>query len=70
MELIPELNDLYELDHYYSKETNKTITKEITVTPAEGFFFVNDKIFNGEDIIFDNEFTIDFELIKELNKLI
>ena len=69
MELESVLNDKYEIDCYEAKEKKGTITKHITVNPEDDYFEIKEVVYNGSKVIYANEFTIDNDLLNEINDI-
>ena len=69
MELEPVLNDKYEIDYYEAKEKKGTITKHITVNKEDDYFEIKEVVYNGSKVIYANEFTIDSDLLNEINDI-
>ena len=69
MELEPVLNDKYEIDYYEAKEKKGTMTKHITVKPRDNYFEIKEIIYNRQKVIYANEFTIDNDLLNEINDI-
>lgn len=69
MELKEIINDLYELDYYEAKEEKGTMTKHITVKPRDNYFEIKETIYNRQKVIYANEFTIDSDLLNEINDI-
>lgn len=69
MKLEEIINDCYELEYYESKEKKGTVTKHITVKPSDDYFEIKEVIYNRQEVIYANEFTIDNSLLKALNKI-
>lgn len=70
MELIPKVNDLLEIDHYVGVETHNGITTKTIVAIEEELFHVDEEIKRGSEVIYQDSYIIDKNLVKELNKLI
>ena len=69
MELESVLNDKYEIDYYEAKEKKGSITKHITVNPEDDYFEIKEVIYNGQKVIYANEFTIDSDLLNAINDI-
>ena len=69
MKLEEIINDCYELEYYENKEKKGTVTKHITVKPSDDYFEIKEVIYNRQEVIYANEFTIDNSLLKALNKI-
>lgn len=63
------INDKLELEGYKRIKTNGSITTETTVKSRDGYFYIIETIYKGENEIYTNEFTVDKELLNELNNL-
>ena len=63
------INDNFELEGYKRIKTNGSITTETTVKPGEEYFHIIEIIYKGKNEIYTNEFTVDRELLRELNNL-
>lgn len=69
MELIPVLNDDYEIEYFESIEEKGAIKKTTTVIPEDSYFHVAEVIKNGNEEIFKNAFILDRELIEAIKNL-
>ena len=69
MELEMVLNDNFEIDYYEAKQKKGTITKHITVNPEDGYFEIKEVVYNGTKVIYANDFTIDNDLLNEINDI-
>ena len=63
------INDNLELEGYKRIKTNGSITTETTVKPGDGYFYIIETIYKGKNEIYTNEFTVDRELLRDLNNL-
>ena len=63
------LNDRLEVDHYEFIERSGEIVKSVTVTPYDDFSRIKKTIFDGEDKIYTQEFTLDDEVLKTLVRI-
>lgn len=62
----PILNDKLEVECYEFIEKSGEIVKSITVTPYDNFSHIRKTIFDGEDKIYTQEFTLDDEVLEYL----
>lgn len=69
MELIPVLNDDYELEYFESVEEKGSIKKRTTVIPEDDYFHITEVIKNGNEEIYKNDFVLDRELIEAIKKI-
>ena len=60
------LNDKLEVDYYEFIEKSGAIVKSITVTPYDDFSHIKKTIFDGDDKIYAQEFTLDDEVLNAL----
>ena len=60
------LNDKLEVDYYEFIEKSGAMVKNITVTPCDDFSHIKKTIFDGDDKIYTQEFTLDDEVLKAL----
>lgn len=63
------INDNLELEGYKRIKVDGCLTTETMVKPGEGYFHIIEAIYKGKNEIYTNEFTVDKELLKELNNL-
>ena len=66
MRFNPILNDKLEIECYEFIEKSGEIVKSITVTPCDDFSHIKKTIFDGDDKIYTQEFTLDDEVLKAL----
>lgn len=69
MELMPVLNDSYEIEYFESIEEKGAIKKTTTLIPEDSYFHVTEVIKNGNEEIFKNAFILDRELIEAIKNL-
>lgn len=69
MELIPILNDSYEIEYFESIEEKGVIKKTTTVIPEDDYFHITEVIKNGNEEIYKNDFVLDRELIEAIKKI-
>ena len=63
------INDNFELEGYKRIKTNGSITTENIIKPGDRYFHIKEAIYKGNSKIYTNEFTIDKELLNDLNNL-